>query len=217
MWGGVIAYLDGDDWWTDKYKLQKQVSYLLEHPECGLVVSYARAYDQKSNTYQGLLGNSDVCNFEKLMFSDADVQSQTMLFRKELLLAHQDNLRWYVDNNCFFDSIIAYYFAYYSKIHFMEEELAVYRILPNSGCHSTDKQKQIAYAKRYFAIKSRFLIDNKVPIELCHDVMVKEWEKALLYGAWTSEEQIRNSIRYKLGAFLLNPLGCLRKKSKGGL
>ena len=202
--GGVIAYLDGDDWWTDKYKLQKQVSYLLEHPECGLVVSYARAYDQKSNTYQGLLGNSDVCNFEKLMFSDADVQSQTMLFRKELLLAHQDNLRWYVDNNCFFDSIIAYYFAYYSKIHFMEEELAVYRILPNSGCHSTDKQKQLAYAKRYFAIKSRFMIDNNVKSDLCHSIIINEWEKAFQYGAWTSERQIRNSRRYKLGAFLLD-------------
>ena len=34
--GKFIAECDGDDYWTDCYKLQRQYEYMIEHPECSL-------------------------------------------------------------------------------------------------------------------------------------------------------------------------------------
>lgn len=49
--GRYIAFCEGDDYWTDPYKLQKQVDYLEANPECVLCSHRYREYLQSSETF----------------------------------------------------------------------------------------------------------------------------------------------------------------------
>ena len=47
--GQYIALLEGDDFWTDPRKLQKQVEFLEQHPECALCYHNVLIFDEHTN------------------------------------------------------------------------------------------------------------------------------------------------------------------------
>lgn len=47
--GKYIAQCEGDDFWCDKYKLQKQINYMELHPECSFCFCNSYNVDLKSN------------------------------------------------------------------------------------------------------------------------------------------------------------------------
>lgn len=47
-----VAMCEGDDYWTDPRKLQKQVSFLETHPECVITSHRYKILDQEQNTFE---------------------------------------------------------------------------------------------------------------------------------------------------------------------
>src|SRR5690606_25688557 len=45
--GKYIAQCEGDDYWIDPFKLQKQIDYLEKHPQCSLVFHSAMFINEK--------------------------------------------------------------------------------------------------------------------------------------------------------------------------
>ena len=44
--GDYIAFCEGDDYWTDPYKLQKQIDFMKSHPACALCFNDLHVYFQ---------------------------------------------------------------------------------------------------------------------------------------------------------------------------
>ena len=49
-----MALCEGDDYWTDPYKLQKQVDYLQKHPDCSICITNGMAYNCKTDSFSEL-------------------------------------------------------------------------------------------------------------------------------------------------------------------
>ncbi len=49
--GKYLAICEGDDYWCDPYKLQKQVDFLESHPDYSLVHSAKKVYVQKNRRF----------------------------------------------------------------------------------------------------------------------------------------------------------------------
>lgn len=153
--GKYIAICEGDDYWTDPLKLKKQVDFLESHPDYGLIHTYTKVfYDNKGQFSENLMGE-DFDSIDQLLLGNK-IATLTTCFRADLyrdyIQADLFNPDWKMG-----DYPIWLYIAARSKVHFMNEPTAVYRILDNSASHSTDLKKDIAFILSAYDISAFFM------------------------------------------------------------
>ena len=148
-----IATCEGDDYWTDPLKLQKEVDFLESNPDYGLVYTGARVLQEKT----GVLSENLSCqqNYVSLLTNEDRIITLTTCFRKELLKKfHQDITccsQWLMG-----DLPLWLYFSFYSKIKWLPEITGVYRFLENSASHSTNINKKIKFSLSAFECRKYF-------------------------------------------------------------
>ena len=95
MRGKYVAMCEGDDYWIDPLKLQKQVNYLESHPECTLTLSNGYGYIEKEKLTVLLnpipIKESRVITMhEVLKEKNGLIPTASMLFRKEMVESEPD-------------------------------------------------------------------------------------------------------------------------------
>lgn len=154
--GKYIAWCEGDDFWNDPLKLQKQVDYLESHPECGLIYSRVLCYSQKERQYVGDFGGP-FCSFDDLLLRGNVIPTLTTVFRRSLYNQFSDKLKDAKKQWGMGDYPLWLWLAHCSSVYFMNEVTGVYRVLEESASHTSDLQKRISFINSYGDIRLFFI------------------------------------------------------------
>ena len=149
-----IAMCEGDDYWTDPLKLQKQVDFLESHPEYGMCYTKVRRYDQVKRKFIDEWGGPHE-SFKNLLISNT-VPTLSVLIRSKNINSYTIDIKQEDKNWQMGDYPKWLYTAAISKIQFMSDNTGVYRILNSSASHSTNLSKKIKFITNYREIALYF-------------------------------------------------------------
>ena len=153
--GEYIAILDGDDYWTSPYKLQQQVDFLDNHPECAICFhDVTTIFEDKSRT------SRRYNDFEPPAFSSIEnilksnfIPTCSTLYRRGLF---DEFPEWYCDTVCG-DWVLHVLNARHGKIGYINQSLAVYRVHSNGLFSSMKKIQQLKEAIKCYKLLNEYL------------------------------------------------------------
>ncbi len=150
-----IALCEGDDYWTDPLKLQKQVDFLEANPEYGLCYTDFDMYNPQTNERVTACFESGKflrsIDFMDHLLTKGYIAPMTWVYRAEL--GKQ------IDTHGFSDGTFAMALDFYqlTKVKYLNKVTATYQLSANSVTRNSNPQKQIAWRRGLLDIQLHYL------------------------------------------------------------
>lgn len=200
-----IAMLDGDDYWTDENKLQKQVDFLESHPDFAICFHKLRIEYSENVPQNFPLINENTPEITSIrdLAQRNYIHTATTVFRnvlKELPI-------WFNDLP-FADWPLFLVIATFGKIKFFDKEMAVYRV-HYGGIHSTKTYQAEKMLSLFYPLGHDSVFD-KFPDVKKHFVKVYNYHYVCvycleMYGKKDKARIEKSRILWKYGSWKMKP------------
>lgn len=163
--GELIAYLDGDDYWTSREKLAKQVAFLQDNPGChDCFHDVSLVYDNA-----GIPSGNVSPRFAERQFGidqivmECFVPAPSMMFRRGVF----EELEPEAFDSAWLDWIIHVQAATHGPLGYLPEVLAAYRVHRGGMFSAMDRTSQLEEDDYFYARLLPRLPDQRVLIKRC--------------------------------------------------
>ena len=158
--GKYIAICEGDDFWTDENKLQKQFDIMEQHGEVDMCAHAAQCIDAETGESGKMVRpkkNDMILRTDEVITGGGDyLATNSLFFRKSLL----DNTPEYVKVSAL-DYMLQVYGSCRGGIYYLDEVMSVYRVNVKNSWTTVmraNTDKKIAFKKKligYFKLFNR--------------------------------------------------------------
>ena len=157
-----IAFLEGDDYWVDKFKLQKEIDILERNSEIGLVhTAFTVLYEDgttrivnkckiKRKKLEGFLVKS--------LIKENTIAPLTVCFKRDLIINKIDFNLFVKNKYKTIDYALWLEIAANSKIYYINEITSVYRKLNSSVSNTSDPIKILQFYDTALDVNNNFFI-----------------------------------------------------------
>lgn len=177
--GNYIAILECDDYWTDEYKLQKQIDFLEVNPEYSLC--FTDVYVISDNTRVIPYAKRDISSLKEYLMNGKgpmEIPSATVVFRN----VYRENLSLldYTKNNKLIgDRIIHTIFFKFGKYKYLPFNSATYRNITKKGSSFSSMKELVRLEDTVACYKTCIKLSTKENYDAWYKILVRVQKRVI--------------------------------------